>query len=526
VQGGLYAQEGNLSWGKSVTGYDLFFNFTFLNAVGQLIPQDARLDAPPPERPHQPGVVYLGRYRENFSGLLTVRSDDSSLVLRGAHFRRVPPRGANGSFYNYDSEPYKPTYTENDIFVDYSRTWALGTAGKTRLTLNPSFHFFSYLEQSVFNFTSDREAPVGERGAHQDEFNHYQLKVTLERSIRDDLDVIVGLDGLLATFYRSDAVTVMNGHLVLIPEGNTAPGWWFLGGAFLQAVCAPWRPLSFTLGLRYDTFQNEAHPEVTPRLGLVYRPLSALALKALYGRSYLAPMWAHKRASDGVYFGSPGLDPESFEGADFIAAYGDRRGSATIDVFYNQVTGLINAVPDPGSPMGMIRYRYQNSPIATRYLGFELAAEAQVSGAVRLQGSYSYVRPGAHRRPCKPDDLLLPPAVRGCDQEDPALAGDKIKNIPAHTLRYGLRIEPIGGLVLSIWGRAYSSAATVDPITMKDTIPPVVLLDASAMYTWRNVTLQLVGTNLTDRHYEVGGTVIRPLARERLDVEAVLLLRL
>jgi iron complex outermembrane receptor protein len=541
LQAGLYAQEGSLSWGKPLMGHDVFFNFTFLNAMGQTVHQDARLDVPPPERPRQPGSIYLGRYRENLSGLLTVRSDNSSLVLRGAHFRRAAPRGSTGSFYDFDHEPYKPTYTENDFFVDYSYTWTLGPSGKTRLTLNPGVHFFSYFEQSVINYAADRLAPVGERGSHQDEFNNYQLKLTLERPLRDDLDLIVGLDGLLASFYRSDAVTVQGDQLVLIPEGNTTTGWWFLGGAFMQAVYAPRKFLSLTTGLRYDTFQNEAHAKLTPRLGLVYRPLPALALKTLYGRSYLAPMWAHKRANDGVFIGRPDLDPESFEGADFIAAYGDRRGSATFDLFYNRVTGLINSAVD----LETGKAKYQNSPVATAYLGFELAGEVQLSSAVRLQGSYSYIRPTSRNRvtctakelmyppsdrncleACTAEQLTLSPAERRCVLLDPALAGDRIKNIPQHTFRYGLRLEPAAGLVLSIWGRAYTATRTSDPITGKNTIAPVALLDASLMYTWRKVTLQVIGNNLTNRYYEIGGTVPRPLARPGLDVQGVFLLRL
>jgi outer membrane receptor protein involved in Fe transport len=503
VQAGRYAQEGSLSWGKPLMGYDVFFNFTFLNAAGQTVAQDARLDVPPPEKPPRAGQIYLGRYRENLSALVTARSDSSSLALRAAHFRRVTPRGSNGSFYNYDAEPYKPTYTENDFFVDYSTRWTLGGSGNTRLTLNPSVHFFSYFEQSFVTFGADRVAPVGERGSHQDEFNNYQVKLTLERTVADDLDLIAGLDGLVASFYRSDAVTVDNGRLVLIPEGNTTTGWWFLGGAFVQAVYSPWKPLTLTVGGRYDTFQNEAHAELTPRLGVVYKPLASLAFKGLFGRSYLAPMWAHRRANDGVFFGSPELDPESFQGFDFIAAYGDRRGSATFDLFYNQVDGLINAVPDDTG-----KFNYENSPVASRYLGLETAGEAQLSSGVRLQGSYSYVRPVS------------------ANPRDPLLVGDRILNIAHHTFRYGLRWEPLPGLVASVWGRAYTATRTIDMIAKNQLIPAVALFDASLMYTWRGLTLQVIGTNLTNRYYELGGTVARPLARQGIDLQGALLLRL
>src|SRR3954471_20861858 len=50
VQAGRYAQEASLSWGKPLIGYDVFFNFTFLNAPGETLGQPARLDVPPPGR--------------------------------------------------------------------------------------------------------------------------------------------------------------------------------------------------------------------------------------------------------------------------------------------------------------------------------------------------------------------------------------------------------------------------------------------------------------------------------------------
>jgi outer membrane receptor protein involved in Fe transport len=501
VQAGRYAQEASLSWGKPLMGYDVFFNFTYLDAIGETVPQAARLDAPPPGRPAQAGDIYLGRYRENLSSIFTARSDQSTLAVRAAHFRRATPRGSNGSFYDYAAEDYKPTYTENDFFVDYSHRWDLGDGGKTQLTVNPSVHFFSYFEQSFVTYGADRVAPAGERAAHQDEFNNYQLKLTLEHTPRDDLDLIAGLDGLLASFFRSDAVSVMDGKLVLVPQGNTETGRWFLGGAFVQAVYSPARPLSLTLGARYDTFQNEADPKLTPRLGVVYQPLADLALKALYGRSYLAPMWAHKRANDGFFVGNPALAPESFEGLDFIAAYADRRGSATVDVFYNRVEGLINSVTTGKQAM------YENTGMSL-YLGSEVAVEAQLARWLRLQGSHSYIRPIS------------------ADTSPSLRLGDQIKNVPSHTLRYGVRLEPMPGLALSVWGRAYATTRTVDTITGDLRIPAVALFDASATYTWRKVTLQLIGNNLTDRHYEVGGTVPRPLARQGLDLQAALLLRL
>jgi outer membrane receptor protein involved in Fe transport len=115
VQGGPYGQEASASWGRQLVGYDVFFNFTYLDAVGQTIGQDESVDKPFPVAgspgvfdPGQPGNVSVGRYRQNLSGLFTLKSENSALALRGAHFRRVTPRGSNGALYNYAEEPLKP----------------------------------------------------------------------------------------------------------------------------------------------------------------------------------------------------------------------------------------------------------------------------------------------------------------------------------------------------------------------------------------------------------------------------------
>jgi outer membrane receptor for ferrienterochelin and colicins len=506
IQGGRYGQEASATWGRQIVGYDVFFNFTYLNALGQTIAQPAEYDVAPTGGTAQGGDVYLGRYRENMSGLLTLRSETSSLALRAAHFRRVPPRGSNGSFFNYDQELFKPSYTENDFMVDYQYHLNFGADAKNKITINPSAHFFSYYEQSFITFGANDAPPIGQRSGMIGEFTDYQLKVTYERQLLDSLNLITGVDGLLASFHRSDAWSIGAGSstVTVVPSGYTQPGKWFLGGGFVQAVANPYKPLTLTVGARFDTFQNEAKSQLTPRLGLVYKPTDQLAVKALYGRSYLAPMWAHKRANDGNFQGNPNLKPETFEGVDFIVAYGSKKASASVDAFYNDVNGLINSVRqiDPATNMLGSKYQYLNSA-NSRYMGVEAAGDVQTTKWLRLLGSYSHIRPDTN-----PDQTSAS-----------LLVGESIKDIPHHTIRYGLRLDPTSKLSFSAWGRAYLETKTADPITMESSIPAVALFDASLMYNWQQFTFQVIGTNLTNRYYERGGAVARPLARERLNIE-------
>jgi outer membrane receptor for ferrienterochelin and colicins len=509
LRGGPYGREASASWGRQLVGYDAFFAFTYRDALGQELTQPAELDVVPEGQEKAPGKIYLGRYRQNFSGLLNLRSENTKIALRGARFSRVTPRGSNGSFYDYDNEPFKPTYTESDFLVDYQYAWMFGGAGENKLTINPSVHFFSYYEQSFITFGANRVPPLGQRSGKQAELSHYELKLKFERQLLDELHFISGVDGLLAGFYRSDGIAITDGQVVVTPQGYTPTGHWFLGGVFAQAVWSPAQPLTLTLGARFDTFQKEADPELTPRLGIVYKPMRDMAVKILYGRSYLAPMWAHKRAEDPNFQGNPNLKPESFEGYDLVVAYGDKRLSGSIDLFYNKVDNLINGIRQTSGTDGAIS-RYENAA-KSLYMGAEIAGAGQVTSWLRLEGSYSYLQPATD-----PDETTTS-----------LLIEDSIKHIPSHTYRYGVRLDPHARLSLHVWGRATSSTYTDDNVTGKGLLPAVAVLDASLSFTWRQLTLQLIGTNLTNRYYERGGTgLARPLARESMSIEGAITLKL
>jgi outer membrane receptor for ferrienterochelin and colicins len=541
VQGGPYGQEASASWGRQLVGYDVFFNFTYLDAVGQTIGQDETLDRPfpvagSPALPGQSGDIYVGRYRQNLSGMFTLRSENSSLALRGAHFRRVTPRGSNGALYNYEEEPLKPAYTENDIYADYQYHLNFG---KNKLTLNPSVHYFSYYEQSFITWGVNRVGGQGTRSGTYGEYANYQMKATYERQLLEGLNFIGGGDALMARFYRSDAISNSRdfSNILLRPRGYTLPGNWLLMGAFAQTVYTPVKQLDITMGARFDTFGEEADPRLTPRLGVVVKPVDNLAVKLLYGQSYLAPMWAHSRANDGNFFvdttpGAAKLKPETFTGYDLIATYGNKKASVTADFYYNEVKGLINGVPwrpadHPENPNPCFNgatapgscVQYRNSADSL-YMGAEFSSEGQITPWLRLTGSYSYILPDRQSTTSLPTNTLLHGYT---DESGEWVATKQILHIPTHTLRYGLRVDPMPKLSFSVWGRTYLETKTTDFRSTADapinSIPAVALFDAAATYDMDRFTFQLIGKNLTNRYYEMGGPVARPLARERINVE-------
>jgi outer membrane receptor protein involved in Fe transport len=153
-------------------------------------------------------------------------------------------------------------------------------------------------------------------------------------------------------------------------------------------------------------------------------------------------------------------------------------------------------------------------------MGAEFSSEGQITSWLRLTGSYSYILPDRNSTTSTPTNTLLH------GYNDPVegwVATKQILHIPTHTLRYGLRVDPMPKLSLSVWGRTYLETKTTDfrstaeaPI---NSIPAVALFDAAATYEMDRFTFQLIGKNLTNRYYEMGGAVARPLARERINVE-------
>jgi outer membrane receptor for ferrienterochelin and colicin len=546
--GGPYTNEASFTWGKLVGDYDLFFNFTYRDQRGQEIDQPAEKDVVDtnavPKQDKMPGKIYWRRYPENLSGMLEVRTEDSSIIGRGSHFRRITPRGANGSFYVYDQEPLIPSFTENDMFIDYRKSWTLGVNDALKLTLNPSVHHFDYFEQSYLNFGANRQPIYGSRSGTLAEMNNYQLKLTADRTFMDNLSGTVGFDGLLASMYRTDRFNIegvgTDQKVVITPQGYAPSGHWSVAGLWAQVVWSPIKLLTVTAGARYDLFvftdKTEARP--TPRLGLVWRPRDELAFKLLYGESYLAPEYGHRLSKDPEFIGNKDLSPETFRGGDLVAMYQGRRLGLMGDFYVNRVDRLINVFTHgagnyqntaPSLAMGLDNRvdrvinvltigggNYQNSG-PSLYMGLDATAEAQITSWVRLNAGYSLILSAQ-------DDV---PSAAQPNGPSPLVVGGDILNVPRHTVRYGLRLDPpvVRGLTFSLWGRFTATTRTSDPILKPKaptdaSIPAVFVFDACILYNWNKLTLQLLATNLADTYYERGGTVPRPLARNGFMLEA------
>ena len=188
-------------------------------------------------------------------------------------------------------------------------------------------------------------------------------------------------------------------------------------GIYLQDQISLWDNLILVAGLRYDTVtqktsnvetpftpggeSTQTNAAVTPRVGLIYRPIEEFALFANYSQSF-NPNTATTAT------GKP-LDPERGEGFEVGVKTEllDQKLLATLAYF--NITKNNVAVTDPDFPLFSIAVGEQQSQ------GVELDIVGEVLPGWKIIGSYSYID------------------AKVTEDTDPVLIGNRLFGIPRHT---------------------------------------------------------------------------------------------
>jgi len=505
----LYKEGGkdyvaNLTWGKKFEDLDVLLNFTYLNGEGAEIPQDASLDVAPSGQRQQAGKLYWNKYPYNYSMFAGVSYQDLSIDLRKDHTDRAVPRAnhsAGGGFYDWYSEPIKPDYNEDTFYINLKYLHRL--TDKQSITVNPSFHDFVLHEYTWLNpWGANRVPPLGTRGGQVSEEQHTQIKLYYENQLLDNLNIMAGVDSLMANFISS--YTVGNpaaadpnyGRIIqLIPDRHDS-GLWLLTGVLGQVIYSPLSNLEFTLSGRFDAFQGVAKPRFTPRAGVVYKPLDGLVAKLLYGQAYLSPEWDHIKSSTAgnAFLSNPNLKPEDFEGYDLILEWSWQNLRANLNLFKDRTQGLISS----DKAGGISTY----SNLGERnFQGGELELKYQPVKMAQVKASYSYVRNS------------------GGTTEN-ALLDNQIVGYPDSVIRYGLEVIPLENATVNLEGRTYAKVRFADPLKNSTEIPGWTTVDVTATYAIAALDLMVGVFNVADQSYELGGTVPRPMARPGRSVQA------
>jgi outer membrane receptor protein involved in Fe transport len=300
---------------------------------------------------------------------------------------------------------------------------------------------------------------------------------------------MLGMDILVADFKQANGIVIQDGNTAQIIPERYELGTWPIIGAFGQLSWRPIEKLDITAGLRFDDFDDQGNSKLTSRLGAVYTVDDNWIVKALYGESYLSPQWEHTKLNPSyfAFVSNSSLEPEELRSGDFIIQYKKENVSGWVDVFVHDIDGIITPVTQAGKQI------YTNLG-RSQYWGTETGFNVDVTKKWRVFGSYSFV-----------DDTGR--------SDDQFKQDGRIKNVPRHVYRYGLRYHPLKEMTLSLWGRSYSEVQTSDSITGDTKISPWTNLDFTATYAKKNYELQFKVINLLDEEYEVGGTVTRPLPR-------------
>ena len=114
--------------------------------------------------------------------------------------------------------------------------------------------------------------------------------------------------------------------------------------------------LHFHAGARLDYYDQNTH-SANPRLGLVWQPVSATVLKALYGTAFRAPNAYELYYTDGYVTQKPAanLRPETVDTYELVweQALG-RRWQFSASGYFYQINNAIQQDPDPAD--GLLAY--------------------------------------------------------------------------------------------------------------------------------------------------------------------------
>jgi catecholate siderophore receptor len=237
-------------------------------------------------------------------------------------------------------------------------------------------------------------------------------------------------------------------------------------------------------GVRFDRFDLTYHnnrngdslarPDnlVSPRAGVVYKPVAPISLYTSYSVSYLP--------SSGDQFSSlttitEQLKPEEFRNYEVGAKWDPRPGLSVTTAVY-RLNRTNTRATDPNDPTRIVQTGSQ------RTNGYELGVNGQVTPRWTIAGGYAY------------QDAFVTSATAA------APAGAQVGQVPHHTLSLwnNYHVHPRVAAALGILSRA-DMFATIDNSVL---LPGYARVDAAGFVTLtRQLRLQVNVENLFDKRY-------------------------
>lgn len=225
-------------------------------------------------------------------------------------------------------------------------------------------------------------------------------------------------------------------------------------GVYLEDEVKPLRWLSVVAGVRYDDYYDRIG-EVSPRIGVILRPLERTNLKLLYGRAFRPPsVYEQYYASDGepAQFANPRLDPEKIATYEVDLEQGlwaDANG--TLALYHYDLEDLIDPVEIDID--GVAGSQFQNGPGADAYgLDVELRQPLPYHSLLRTSFSAQRVRSQGESLSNSPSylgkvELLFPLPLGPFDVD----AGTELLVVSPRKTLGGNEVGTVNTLNLNLW---------------------------------------------------------------------------
>jgi catecholate siderophore receptor len=259
-----------------------------------------------------------------------------------------------------------------------------------------------------------------------------------------------------------------------------------VGAAFLQDQAELSSHFQVIAGLRLDRFDLEYHNNrngdtlartdslVSPRLGLVFKPIARVSLYSTYSVSYLP--------SSGDQFSSltavtQQVKPEQFNNYEAGLKW-DALPALAVTAAVYRLDRTNTRSTDPNDPVRIVQTGGQ------RTNGYEIGISGQLTPAWRVAGGYAW------------QDAFVTSATIA------ARAGAQVGQVPHHTfsLWNHYRLHPRLGVGAGVVHRSDMFAGIDNTVTL----PRYTDVDAAAYFTLRpNLRLQVNAENLFDTRYFV-----------------------
>ncbi|MGH8131371.1 MAG: TonB-dependent receptor [Steroidobacteraceae bacterium] len=253
-----------------------------------------------------------------------------------------------------------------------------------------------------------------------------------------------------------------------------------IGAVYVQDQIELSPRLEAVLGLRFDKFDvdftnnrtgdgfESSDDLLSPRAGLIYKPIEPVSLYANYSMTYVPRAGAQLTSLD---LTNQALDPEEFENQEVGAKWDIRDGLAlTAALFRLDRANVI--IPDPDDPAVSILVDGQ------RTKGFEFGVSGRVREAWNIQGGYA-----------RQDGELTE-----------VLGGTRLAQLPKHvaSLWNKYDLTPAWGVGLGLIHQTEMFAAADNAVTL----PEFTRVDAAVYFTpSERMRMQLNVENLLDEKY-------------------------